>query len=59
MRGGDVVCVLQGSRWPVILREDGEYCKMLGVSYVHRIMHGEAIRLRQQSGSETTEFQIV
>ncbi|CAK7211127.1 hypothetical protein SCUCBS95973_001025 [Sporothrix curviconia] len=43
---GDVVCVLAGSRMPVVLRPSGDASNewsVLGPCYVHGIMQGEAV----------------
>ena len=50
MRGRDIVCVLFGGCVPYILRAtdtDGRY-RLVGESYVHGIMQGEAINLWRQ-----------
>lgn len=41
----DLIAVLYGSKWPVVLRpvESGQY-RMIGTCYVHGIMDGEAVR---------------
>jgi hypothetical protein len=40
----DAIFALQGSRWPVILRRNGEVneWQLLGVAYINGIMNGEA-----------------
>ncbi|KAH6982651.1 heterokaryon incompatibility protein-domain-containing protein [Ilyonectria destructans] len=46
MREGDHICVLLGSKAPVILRDVEErpgYYEYVGHAYVHGIMHGEAL----------------
>ncbi|KAH8656875.1 heterokaryon incompatibility protein-domain-containing protein [Ilyonectria robusta] len=48
MREGDHICVLLGSKVPVILRDVEErpgYYGYVGHAYVHGIMHGEALAL--------------
>ncbi|KAK3306225.1 heterokaryon incompatibility protein-domain-containing protein [Chaetomium strumarium] len=46
---GDVVCILPGAAGPFVLREFGGRCdgakrlRLVGESYVHGIMHGEAV----------------
>ncbi|OQN96277.1 hypothetical protein B0A48_17839 [Cryoendolithus antarcticus] len=57
---GDVVAVLYGCRWPVILRprqENGHY-EFLDVAYVHGIMHGEAVREHEAAGKPNDVFHI-
>jgi hypothetical protein len=43
MRHDDLVCVIFGSKMPVILRQRGEYFEWIGQAYVHGIMHGECL----------------
>lgn len=49
---GDIVCVLLGGNLPFVLRnrDNDEYC-LVGESYVHGLMDGEAVR-----GKEDNEF---
>ena len=44
MRRGDSVCILSGGAVPFILRKVQDHYKLIGESYVHGIMEGEAIR---------------
>jgi hypothetical protein len=41
---GDVVAVLEGSKFPLLLRRGGpdDAWRIIGVCYVHGIMYGEA-----------------
>jgi hypothetical protein len=55
---GDIVTVLYGSRWPVILRGEGSRHEMLGVGYVCNIMNGEAVGLHRQFESDDFIFHI-
>jgi hypothetical protein len=41
MRQGDSVIALYGSRWPVILRQQGDEWRLLGAAYIDGIMNGE------------------
>ncbi|KAI0099001.1 heterokaryon incompatibility protein-domain-containing protein [Nemania sp. FL0031] len=43
MKVGDYVCILIGCSVPVVLRENGKYMKLIGESYVHGKMGGEAM----------------
>ncbi|KAM5359124.1 hypothetical protein ACJZ2D_014730 [Fusarium nematophilum] len=48
MQEGDHICVLVGSKVPVILRDSGDKAgcyEYVGHAYVHGIMHGEALGL--------------
>ncbi|KAF2656757.1 HET-domain-containing protein [Lophiostoma macrostomum CBS 122681] len=39
---GDWIGVFKGGKWPLIIRKDGDYWVLIGESYVHGIMNGEA-----------------
>jgi hypothetical protein len=41
IRPGDKVYVALGSKYPFVLRPDGDYFLLRGFAYVHGIMHGE------------------
>lgn len=43
VKPGDCVCIIFGGITPFILRKEGEYYKLIGESYVHGLMKGEAI----------------
>ena len=43
MRGGDVVCVLNGRDMPLVVRKLGEAFVVIGNVYVHGIMDGKAM----------------
>jgi hypothetical protein len=60
---GDVVAILYGSRYPIVLRPasglpKGTY-RLLGTSYVYGIMDGEAVRRHKEMGLEDDVFRIV
>ena len=57
-KAGDVVAVLYGGDWPFVLRPYGESYELLGASYVHGIMRGEAVHQHKKSGSPDTTFSI-
>ncbi|KAJ8124129.1 hypothetical protein ONZ43_g75 [Nemania bipapillata] len=49
MKEGDYVCILIGCSVPVILRDEGGPMKLIGESYVHGKMEGEAMEdLREE-----------
>jgi hypothetical protein len=52
---GDIVCILEGARVPYILRPrpDGSY-SVVGEAYIHKLMHGEAMLLRDTKEVERT-----
>lgn len=44
MQEGDIVAILWGCRWPVILRHDeGRKYRFMGVAYIYGMMDGEAL----------------
>ena len=56
----NVVAVLFGCQWPVVLRptqQEGHYT-ILETAYVHGIMFGEAVKRRQQEANENAVFHI-
>ena len=57
---GDVVYILYGCSVPVILRPIGpEYYNFVGECYVHGMMDGEAIMLRDEQDMPTKHFQLI
>ena len=55
---GDVVCVLGGGMVPILLRPANGYFQVVGESYVHGIMEGEAVQLWKDKKLKDEEFQI-
>jgi hypothetical protein len=58
---GDIVAVLYGCQWPVVMRPlptPGEY-KFLECAYVYGIMDGEAVRRHKEMGREDDKFVII
>jgi hypothetical protein len=53
---GDKLCVLLGCRTPVILRQVGNYHKLIGDVYVNGYMHGEAIDHVNSGDLELEDF---
>ena len=58
---GDSVFILYGCSVPVILRQidDGNSYKFIGECYVHGMMDGEAIMLKDQQDMPTKHFRLV
>ena len=56
VKSNDVVAILYGCRWPVILRPRGERYEVIGVCYVQGIMFGEAVREHKADGKEDQVF---
>ena len=59
-QSGDIVCLLQGYKMPVILRaaSDERRYTFLGSAYVHGIMNGEGIP-NYHSGEAYQEFELI
>ncbi|KAJ8105270.1 hypothetical protein ONZ43_g7492 [Nemania bipapillata] len=59
MKEGDVVVILYGLRWPAVLRElKGNQWLFLGTAYVHGLMAGEMIRMKETQRRDATFFCI-
>lgn len=43
MEEGDLVAIVRGSRIPLLFREQGDYLRLVGPSYVFNVMQGEAV----------------
>jgi len=57
---GDIVCVLFGCDVPVVLRElETNKFSFVGESYIHGIMHGEAVECLEQGGVTSTELVLI
>jgi hypothetical protein len=41
MREGNVIVLVHGSKFPMILRHHGDVCRFRGFAYVHGIWHNE------------------
>jgi len=55
---GDIICILLGAETPYILRpdeNDSKYYKLVGETYIHGIMQGEALK---RGGISRREFKI-
>lgn len=58
-RKGDVVAILYGGIWPFVLRAyDDHHHLLLGATYVHGVMNGEAVDGHQASGASDTVFRL-
>jgi len=58
MQPGDIVCVLFGAQVPFILRRKDSRYQLVGESYVHGIMYGEAIKMLEDGELEKQTFSI-
>ncbi|CAO2653350.1 Nn.00g027610.m01.CDS01 [Neocucurbitaria sp. VM-36] len=55
---GDVVAVLLGCNFPVLLRPHGDYFRVLGECYVHGLMDGQVFGLVRDAKVELEELQL-
>lgn len=53
---GDLIVLIKGCKWPVVLREDGDYWAFKGICLVHGIMEGELLQIWNDLGLEEEEF---
>ncbi|PMD26404.1 hypothetical protein NA56DRAFT_698587 [Hyaloscypha hepaticicola] len=55
-REGDEVCIVRGTRVPLLLRACGEFWLFIGECYIHGIMDGEALQFH---GLQTQDVKVV
>ena len=55
---GDIVCVIFGCKFPIVLRPQGDHYLLLGACYVLGIMQGEAIEMMRNGELEKQVFEI-
>ena len=58
IRKGDLCCVLFGSRIPMILRPEGWHYLLVGETYLHGYMHGEAIEKWRRGEVNDQAFEL-
>lgn len=58
MEEGDLICVLFGSRFPHVLREDNGQYILNGKAYIHGFMDGEAMAQVEAGTMTVQEFAI-
>lgn len=56
---GDLICVLYGCVFPVLLRQHRECFEVIGVMYLQGFMHGEAVRKLKDGELESREFRLL
>ena len=57
-RPGDLICIFYGARTPFILRRkgNGTTYTLIGETYVHEIMYGEAMQVREHGLAQDEDF---
>jgi hypothetical protein len=55
---GDIVCVLLGCNYPVILRPIGGHYELVATVYLHDIMHGEVIQAMEEGKVQSQVFEL-
>jgi len=55
---GDVVCVLFGCNYPVILRPIEGHYEFVGTAYLEGIMHGEVIQAMEEGKVQSQVFEL-
>jgi hypothetical protein len=55
---GDVVAVLLGCNFPVLIRQCGRYFRVLGECYVHGLMDGQVFGLEKSGKVSLVDLQL-
>ena len=58
MRVGDLVCILDGCRFPMILRRQECFHRLVGAAYVNGIVNGGAVEEWKKKGETIQTFEI-
>jgi hypothetical protein len=58
MQQGDSVTALYGSKWPVILRRQGDEWQFLGAAYIDGIMNGEGMEKYKSACESDVKYVI-
>lgn len=62
MQVGDLICVLNGGKWPVVLRRrsDGNECCWVGFCYIQDddLMYGDRARRNRAEGKAYETFDV-
>jgi hypothetical protein len=53
-RAGNIIVVVPGCDMPLVLRQDGEWFRVLGEAHVHRIMEGEVLDMVEHGRKRAT-----
>lgn len=48
-RVGDIVCIISGCAYPLVLRQEKDLFRIVGYSYVHHVMRGEMQDCKQRT----------
>ncbi|KAL3420136.1 hypothetical protein PVAG01_08635 [Phlyctema vagabunda] len=55
---GDIICVLHGCRFPVVLRKEADHFILIGEAYIDGFIDGEALRGADEGRYESSTFAI-
>ncbi|KAJ9640022.1 hypothetical protein H2199_006256 [Coniosporium tulheliwenetii] len=58
LQEGDLCCILYGAKMPFILRRRDDHYILLGESYIHGIMRGEAMEMLRNGELQEQTFEI-
>lgn len=58
MRSDDIICILFGAPWPVVLRPTQTWYKFIQPCYIDNIMDGKVVREWQATGKELEMFEL-
>jgi hypothetical protein len=63
VREGDIVVILYGAPWPIVLRElpgnhEQNHFELVSMCYVHGLMDGEAVGIVEEAGIDDVVFHI-
>lgn len=58
LQEGDLCCILYGAKTPFILRRRDDHYILLGASYIHGIMRGEAMEMLRKGELQEQTFEI-
>lgn len=58
LQPGVVVTVLYDARTPFVLRQHGDWYRLVGNCYVHEVMDGQAMRKHKAGGAADVAFKV-
>ena len=58
MQVDDIVVILYGCQWPVVLRRHWKHYIVIGICYTDGVMHGESVSMHRAEGKADTVFDL-